>query len=226
MSRPLLARLFEDLPRPAPLDDPEDWAPRVRQALRRFRERAEAHYTEGTLQRLLTSPDVTARRAAVLALGLCGTMASNRDLAGRLHDPDEEVRRMAGDALRELWARGNNERQARRLRRLARRAGPEQVLAELNALITDEPDFAEAINQRAIVYFQRGEYTRAVADCRRVLELNPYHFGAQAGMGRCFLKLRKYRAALRAFEAALGINPTLTDLTETVRALRRELGGE
>ena len=77
-------------------------------------------------------------------------------------------------------------------------------------------------NQRAILYFRRGEFARSVADCERALELNPYHFGAQAGMGQCFMKLRKPRAALRAFRQALQTNPTLTHLSETIETLERD----
>src|SRR4051812_17311707 len=39
----------------------------------RFGQQVSARYSEGTLARLLDSGDVTARRASVVALGLCGT---------------------------------------------------------------------------------------------------------------------------------------------------------
>ena len=64
----------------------------------------------------------------------------------------------------------------------------------------------------------RGEFARAVEDCEAVLRLNPYHFGAAAGMGQSLLKMNRPRAALRAFRRALDLNPNL-DLHETVRAL-------
>jgi hypothetical protein len=57
------------------------------------------------------------------------------------------------------------------------------------------------------------------------LELNPFHFGAQAGMGQCFLKLRRPRAALRAFRQALETNPTLVHLTEMIETLERSAEG-
>ena len=62
------------------------------------------------------------------------------------------------------------------------------------------------------------EFARAVEDCEAVLRLNPYHFGAAAGMGQSLLKMNRPRAALRAFRRALDLNPNL-DLHETVRAL-------
>ena len=42
-------------------------------------------------------------------------------------------------------------------------------------------------------------------------------------MGQCFLKLKKPRAALRAFQMALEINPTLEHLTDTIRTLEEAL---
>jgi tetratricopeptide (TPR) repeat protein len=99
-----------------------------------------------------------------------------------------------------------------------------KVRAELDELIRDAPEFAEAINQRAIWFFKRGEFARAAEDCEAVLRLNPHHFGAAAGMGQCLLKLNRPQAALRAFRQALAINPEL-DLYDTVRALE-SLEGE
>jgi tetratricopeptide (TPR) repeat protein len=59
-----------------------------------------------------------------------------------------------------------------------------------------------------------------------VLKLNPYHFGAAAGMGRCYMEIGKHRAALKAFRAALRINPGLEGIEETIRALENALGEE
>ena len=98
-------------------------------------------------------------------------------------------------------------------------AGPDdaQALAALDDLIAEAPNFAEAHNQRAILFFRRGEFARSVSDCQQALRLNPYLFGAAAGMGQCYLKLKKPRAALRAFRQALEINPSLDHLRDAVR---------
>ena len=90
----------------------------------------------------------------------------------------------------------------------------------------EAPRFAEVYNQRAILYFRLGELARAVADCEKVLKLNPYHFGAAGGMAQCFMKLKKPRAALRAFRNAFRVNPGLEGVEETIRALESALGGE
>ncbi len=56
--------------------------------------------------------------------------------------------------------------------------------------------------------------------------MNPHHFGAQAGLGQCYLQMRKHRAALKAFRAALRINPNMDGVAETIRALENALGEE
>lgn len=219
MSAPLLVELFDQLPEFRPGDDEDLWEAGTRDALRAFRAAVRDHYTEGTLQRILAAADdVKARRAAALAVGLIGTFASVPTAAAALHDADFMVRRFAGDSLWELWFRGGTDEQNERLRETAREPDAIKARADLDELIREAPAFAEAHNQRAIWFFKRGEFARAVEDCETVLQLNPHHFGAAAGMGQCLLKLNKPRAALRAFRQALAINPDL-DLHDTVRAL-------
>ncbi len=79
--------------------------------------------------------------------------------------------------------------------------------AHLTETIEDLPDFAEAWNRRAILYYTIGEHDRAKQDCQKVVELNPIHFGALHGLGLCHAMLGEYREAVRAFEKALEIQP-------------------
>ena len=223
MSTPLLTEFFDHLPQLHPGDDEELWAAGAQEAMREFRAAVRERYTEGTLQRLLRSDCVKTRRAAVLALGLFGTMQSNAAVAARLRDDDPLVQRFAADALWEVWFRGGTAEQNWQLQQAVRQADPEQGRAALDDLIRSAPEVAEAYNQRAIWFFKRGEYARAVEDCEVVLRLNPYHFGAAAGMGQCLLKLKKPRAALRAFRQALDLNPGLEHLKDTIQALEAAL---
>jgi tetratricopeptide (TPR) repeat protein len=195
-------------------------------ALAAFKKKVAARYTEGTLQRLLNCPSATARRAAALALGLLGSMRSNEDVAALLRDDDLQVRLLAANALWSLWFRADTDANNRELQRLMGLDDPQQALEGLDALIKKAPDFAEAYNQRAILFFRVGEYQKSVADCAAVVKLNPYHFGAQSGMAQSYMKLKKPRAALRTFRNALRINPSLQGVEETIRALEDVLGEE
>jgi tetratricopeptide (TPR) repeat protein len=195
-------------------------------ALEEFRQRVASRYAEATLVRLATSPDRQARRSAILALGLLGTMNVNTTLAARLHDEDEDVTRLAADSLWLVWFRGSTPENCDELRRILRLRDRQRALEALNHLIERDPEFAEAFNQRAILYFRLEQYERSIADCEEVLKRNPCHFGAHAGMGQCLLKLRKQRPALKAFKAALRLYPTLDGIAETVRSLESALGEE
>jgi tetratricopeptide (TPR) repeat protein len=217
--------MFERLPELKPGDDEDLWAAGVQDAMREFRTAVRERYTEGTLARLLSSTDARTRRAAVLALGLIGTTEVNPAVAAVLHDEDPLVRRFASDALWELWFRGGTIEQNRMLEQAARDRDQLKARADLDHLIRQAPNYAEAYNQRAIWFFKRGEFARAVEDCEATLRLNPHHFGAAAGLGQCYLKLGKPRAALRAFRNALEINPSLEHLHDTIRSLEEALKG-
>ncbi len=78
---------------------------------------------------------------------------------------------------------------------------------ELTALIKDQPDFAEAWNRRAFLYYSIGDYQKSLADCQMVVQINPIHFGALHGMGLCYAALGQYGQAIRAFQRALEIQP-------------------
>jgi tetratricopeptide (TPR) repeat protein len=80
----------------------------------------------------------------------------------------------------------------------------EEVLTQL---ITDLPDFAEAWNRRAVLYYMVGEYEKAIADCEMVVKLNPVHFGAWHGLGLSHAALGAYVPAIQAFRQALEIQP-------------------
>jgi tetratricopeptide (TPR) repeat protein len=200
---------------------------RTAAALDAFRKKVLERYTEATLVRLLLTGEVRARRAAAFTLGLLGSMEqANGPLAVCLHDDDREVQRLAADALWALWFGADTPAHCRELRRLVRLGSREETLAGLNRLIQKAPHFAEAYNQRAIVQFRLRSFECSAADCERVLELNPHHFGAQAGLGQCYLHLRRHRAALRAFRAALRINPRLDGVAAAIRDLEEALGEE
>jgi tetratricopeptide (TPR) repeat protein len=247
MSTPLLVEFFNALPEDA-LRGQGDWPfsrsesdkdagrstkgratggkARRRAAIHIFRKQVQERYNEGTLLRLLQSPCVAPRRAAIFALGLVGSPAANDALAACLHDDDEDAAIMAGEALWSLWFRGDNPGHSDELYRLVRMRDSEKALTGLNELIIRAPRFAEAYNQRAILYYRLEQYDRAAADCETALRLNPHHFGAQAGLGGCFLRMRKNRAALKALRIALRMNPRLESIAETVRALENTLGDD
>jgi tetratricopeptide (TPR) repeat protein len=220
----LLIDYYRRLPERKDDEEPQTWAVRMQEALESFKKEINGRYNEGTLQRISAAPLTEARRAAVLALGLTGTMASNKPLAQRLHDDDAQVRQLAADALWALWFRADSEANNKELQRIMRLRDEAKALDAYAVLLKKSPKFAEAYNQRAILFFRMEEYQKSITDCEMVVKLNPQHFGAQAGMGQCYMKLEKPRGALKAFKAALRINPNMVGVENTVRTLEDVLG--
>src|SRR5262245_26245818 len=162
---PRLVDFYNQLPPPQDHDDLEEWAAASRDALENFGRLVQEHYSEATLGRLLTSHDATCRRAAVVALGLVGTMAVNGAVASLLQDRDRLVRYLASDALWAIWSRGYSETYNVELQHLLRQSDVRTKLAGLDALLRRASDFAEAYNQRAILYYRLGKFRKAIADC-------------------------------------------------------------
>ena len=105
MTLPRLVKFYRRLPQPEGIVDSDLWEAGLAKSVLRFRRQVKKYYNEATLGRLLESGDPEARRAAVVALSLVGGMAINTALASRLMDDDEQVRRLASDAMGHLCAR-------------------------------------------------------------------------------------------------------------------------
>ena len=56
------------------------------------------------------------------------------------------------------------------------------ALDTFDRLIALKPEFAEAWNRRATIYYQIGEYDASLRDIAEVLKLEPFHFGALSGL--------------------------------------------
>ena len=95
----------------------------------------------------------------------------------------------------------------------------------LDAIVTIKPDYVEAWNRRATLYFVKHDYGRALADIREVLAREPRHFGALAGLGLILQDIGDDKHALEAYQAALAIDPHLRDLSDTVKTLREKVEG-
>lgn len=101
----------------------------------------------------------------------------------------------------------------------------ESARAKLDALTEIAPDYVEAWSFRALANSRLRDYDRAVADLKRVLELEPRHFRALGLLGSIFRELDDPKSALKAYEAAVKINPHLEGGADAVRQLTDEVRG-
>lgn len=180
-------------------------------------------WTPRQITDLLACDHCDARKVAALALGLVGGRRCICDLARQLRDVDPVVNEMAEHALWSIWFR------------LGEPAAHKKLLAGLEHLnerqfdeaedhftqaIQLDPQFAEAYNQRAIVYYLREQLEQSIADCRRATELMPEHFGAWAGLGHCFAHLGDADQAISCYERALILNPHLDCVRQAIAQLK------
>jgi len=127
-----------------------------------------------------------------------------------LKQEDEYQRELATAALWQRWFHqkgtvGNQRLQDAQALIDQGQLDPAEAL--LSALVAELPDFAEAWNRRAVLYFVQHRYLESMADCQRVIELVPYHFGALHGLGLCHAVLGQHEAAIQAFRRALVVQP-------------------
>jgi tetratricopeptide (TPR) repeat protein len=142
-----------------------------------------------------------------------------------LHSPEcaaEDVE----DEIWLLWMHYPHHRAAEALDKAASDIAAQRYdIAEtrLDRLLRACPDYAEAWNKRATLYYLLQRDGESVRDIHRTLELEPRHFGALSGLGEIFLSTGEPEAALFVFQAALRVNPHLMSVRAEVDRL---LGGE
>lgn len=127
-----------------------------------------------------------------------------------LKNPDEMVREEATQELWRIWFQQKGMHglslleQSQRLLQSGKVDEAETLLTEV---VTHQPDFAEAWNRRAVLYYMQGRYRHSLADCQQVMVLNRIHFGALHGMGLCYAALGEYALAIQSFRRALEVQP-------------------
>jgi len=99
------------------------------------------------------------------------------------------------------------------------------ALKLLDATIKLRPDYVEAWNRRATLYYLRNDYGRSLADIQQVLVREPRHFGALAGLGMIMQDLGDEKRALDAFRKALAVNPHLDKVPDLVKTLTEKVEG-
>ena len=72
-----------------------------------------------------------------------------------------------------------------------------------------DPNWAEAWNKRATVFYMVKEFQKSQDDIDKVLELEERHFGALAGQGMVNIKLKNYDKAKRSYQKAQEIYPAM-----------------
>ena len=102
---------------------------------------------------------------------------------------------------------------------------PELALKLLDSIIELKPDYVEAWNRRATIYYMQKDYTRSMADIRQVLALEPRHFGAISGLGMIMQEFGDDKRALDAFRRAVQVYPHLQKIPDLIKTLTEKVEG-
>ncbi len=100
------------------------------------------------------------------------------------------------------------------------------ALAILDSIVELRPDYAEGWNKRATVLYIRQQYDASLRDIKKVLELEPRHFGALSGMGLINRAQGNGKEALEAYRKAISIHPFLTGVDQLIKELEVEVEGQ
>ncbi len=90
----------------------------------------------------------------------------------------------------------------------------------LDELVEYCPDYAEGYNQRAFASYLRQDYSAALYDLDRALEITPNHVAALSGKALTLMGLGRDEEAQDVLRAAVAMNPWLSE-----RALLDEPAG-
>lgn len=142
--------------------------------------------------------------------------------------PDEASAKHIEDRIWALWIGSQSDTAnllMTRVKTAVEAEDTELALRLLDSIIEIKPDYTEAWNRRATIYFQKKDYGRALADLRQVLAREPRHFGAMAGLGLILQEIGDEKRALDVYRRALEIHPRMQKIPDIVKTLTDKVRG-
>jgi tetratricopeptide (TPR) repeat protein len=92
----------------------------------------------------------------------------------------------------------------------------------LNELVGSYPDYTEALNLRAKVYYNMKRYDDAQTDLEAVLDSEPRHFGALSGLAAVYQAKGETAKAAAMLRDAISVNPYLESAKEVLKQLEHD----
>jgi tetratricopeptide (TPR) repeat protein len=164
---------------------------------------------------LPTTPEQRAKRLDELYAKLAA--APDQEIAAPIAEAIDQVLQHSSSPTAELLVlRAVNVAQGNR----------DLAMKLLDAAVELQPDYAEAWNRRAFVYYLNDDYKRALGDIRRVLALEPRHYKALEGLGQILRSVGEKKGALAAYDSLLAIYPTMPGAKEARDELKVEVEGQ
>jgi tetratricopeptide (TPR) repeat protein len=142
--------------------------------------------------------------------------------------PDDETARLIEGRIWALWLASGSDTAdllMSRARTAIEQNDADLAIQLLDSIIELKPDYTEAWNRRATLYFEKHDYGRAMSDIAQVLTREPRHFGALTGLGMILEDVGDDKRALQAFRRALEVDPRLERVPEIVKNLTEKVEG-
>ena len=142
--------------------------------------------------------------------------------------PDEVSAKHIEDRIWALWLVSPSDTANLLMTRVKRAVETEKLdlaIRLLDEIIEIKPQFIEAWNRRATVFFLKKDYPSALADLRQVLAREPRHFGALSGLGMILQDIGDDKHALEAYRRALAIRPHLKGVADKIKSLTEKVEG-
>ena len=95
----------------------------------------------------------------------------------------------------------------------------------LTAVVKIKPDYVEAWNRRATLYYGQKDFGSALADIREVLKREPRHFGALSGLGLILQDIGDDKQALEVYRRVLALYPRMEHIPDVVKRLEEKVEG-
>lgn len=141
---------------------------------------------------------------------------------------DEAEAKGIANLIQRRWARSGSDTAdllMTRAQTALRGKQTELAIELLDRVISLEPGWAEAWNQRANALFLAGDPIRSLLDIGEALKREPRHYGAMMGLGTILRQQGDDKRAMVAFRRALEIYPQLEAIKDAVESLKVEVDG-
>jgi tetratricopeptide (TPR) repeat protein len=142
--------------------------------------------------------------------------------------PDDETAKAIEQRIWVLWMHSQSDTTnllMARVQKAIEEKDLDLALKLLGAIVKIKPDYVEAWNRRATIYYMKKEYGRSLADIRQVLRLEPRHFGALTGLGLILQDIGDDKQALEVYRRALAVYPKLERVPDIVKRLQEQVEG-
>jgi tetratricopeptide (TPR) repeat protein len=143
--------------------------------------------------------------------------------------PDEHAAEMIEGTVRALWVQQASPAAVMLLSRGERdlqNHAEDEALADFDAVLALEPDYAEGYNHRAAARAAVGDDDGAIRDIEETLKREPRHFSALEGLSRIAERQHNWKGALEAWQKALDIDPLTPGGLDRLEMLQKKVDGE